>query len=74
MRMRLPLRMFVSYALVIVAGVAVAYVTVRLLAPTLFNHRMAMLDGGQMGQGMGPGPGGAGFAGTHRPQGVKPVT
>ncbi len=64
MRMRLPLRMFVSYALVIVAGAAVAYVTVRLLAPTLFNHRMAMLDGGQMGQGMGPGPGGAGFAGS----------
>ena len=58
MRMRLPLRMFVSYALVIVVGAAVAYVTVRLLAPTLFDHRMAMLDGGQMGQGMGPGPGG----------------
>ena len=55
--MRLSLRLFVSYALVIVAGAAVAYVTVRLLAPPLFDHRMAMLDG-QMGQGMGPGSGG----------------
>ena len=35
MRMRLPLRLFVSYALVIVVGAAVAYVTVRLLAPTV---------------------------------------
>ncbi len=57
MRMRLPLRLFASYALVIVAGAAVAYVTVRLLAPPLFDHRMAMLSGGQMGQGMGQGSG-----------------
>ena len=51
------MRLFVSYALVVVAGAAVAYLTVRLLAPPLFDHRMAMLDGGQTGQGMGPGMG-----------------
>jgi signal transduction histidine kinase len=67
MRMRLPLRMFASYALVITVGAAVAYVTVRLLAPSLFDHRMAMLGGGQMGQGMGQGSGGqAGFGGSVR--------
>jgi signal transduction histidine kinase len=65
MRMRLPLRLFASYALVIVAGTAVAYVTVRLLAPPLFDHRMATLDGARMGQGRGPGSAGqAGFAGS----------
>ncbi len=62
MRMRLPLRLFTSYALVIMVGAAVAYVTVRLLAPTLFDHQMAMLGGDHMGQGMGPGSGGQGGA------------
>ena len=53
MRMRLPWRLFISYAVVIVIGAAVAYVTVRLLAPTLFDHQMNMLGGDHMGMGMG---------------------
>jgi signal transduction histidine kinase len=58
MRMRLPSRLFISYVLVIVIGAAVAYMTVRLLAPTFFDHEMNMLGGDHMG--MGPGPGGQG--------------
>ena len=54
MRMGLPWRLFISYAVVIVIGAAVAYVTVRLLAPTLFNHQMNMLGGDHMGMGRGP--------------------
>jgi histidine kinase len=53
--MPLPWRLFTSYAVVIVIGAAVAYVTVRLLAPTLFDHQMTMLGDGQMGMGMAPG-------------------
>ena len=56
MRMRLPVRLFISYAVVIVIGAAVTYVTVRLLAPTLFDQHMNMLGGDQMG--MSPGMGG----------------
>ena len=55
MRMSLPARLFVSYVMVIAIGMAVTYVTVRLLAPTLFDQHMNMLGGGQMG--MGPGGG-----------------
>ena len=54
MRVRLPWQLFISYALVVVIGAAVAYVTVRLLAPSLFDHRMAML-GGNPWAGFGPG-------------------
>ena len=61
--MRLPWRLFISYAVVIVIGAAVAYVTVRLLAPTLFDHQMTMLGGDHMGMGMGPG-GQSGTAGS----------
>ena len=53
MRMRLPWRLFISYALVIVIGAAVAYVTVRLLAPRFFDHEMHMLGGDHMGMGSG---------------------
>jgi signal transduction histidine kinase len=53
MTMRLPWRLFISYAQVIVIGAAVAYVTVRLLAPTLFDHEMGMLGGDHMGMGSG---------------------
>jgi signal transduction histidine kinase len=60
MRMRLPWRLFISYALVAVIGSAVAYVTVRLLAPALFDHQMAMLGGGHMDMGPGGQGGGAG--------------
>ena len=71
--MRLPWRLFISYAVVIVIGAAVAYVTVRLLAPTLFDHQMTMLGGGQMGMGMGPG-GRGGTAGSVRSAFVSALT
>jgi signal transduction histidine kinase len=59
MTMRLPWRLFISYALVIAIGAAVSYVTVRLLAPTFFDHEMTMLGGGHMGVWPGaPGPAG----------------
>ena len=61
MRMRLPVRLFISYAVVVAIGAAVTYVTVRLLAPTLFDQHMNMLGGDHMG--MGPG-GQSGTAGT----------
>ena len=57
MRIRLPWRLFISYALVVLTGAAVTYVTVRLLAPTLFDHQMSMLGGHKM-PGMGSGSGG----------------
>lgn len=60
MRLRLPWRLFISYALVVLTGAAVAYVTVRLLAPALFDHQMSMLDGGHGMPGMGAGPGAGG--------------
>jgi HAMP domain-containing protein len=53
MTMRLPWRLFISYALVIAIGAAVAYVTIRLLAPRFFDHEMNMLGGGY--RGMFPG-------------------
>ncbi len=56
MRLRLPWRLFISYALVIAVGAVVAWVTVRLLAPAVFDHEMAMLGGDHMGMG-GGGPG-----------------
>ncbi len=52
MKVRLPLRLFISYALVVAVGAAVAYVTVRLLAPHLFYQQMGMLNGRQPGQNM----------------------
>jgi signal transduction histidine kinase len=63
MRMRLPVRLFISYAAVVVIGAAVTYVTVRLLAPALFDQHMSMLGGDPMG--MSPGTGGqSGTAGS----------
>lgn len=52
MSVRLPLRLFISYALVVMVGAAVAYVTVRLLAPHLFFQQMMMLNVTQPGQRM----------------------
>ncbi len=51
MRVHLPVRLFISYAVVVVIGAAVTYVTVRLLAPTLFDQHMNMLGGDHMGMG-----------------------
>src|SRR5664279_4470709 len=63
MRMRLPLRLFLSYAAVAVIGAVVAYLTVRLLAPALFDHQVAMMNGNGMGMQMGLGA--ATQAGVH---------
>ena len=51
---RLPGRLFASYALVAVVGAAVSYVTVRLLAPRLFDRRMGMMGDGSHMTGRGP--------------------
>ena len=56
MRIRLPWRLFISYALVVLTGAAVAYVTVRLLAPTLFDHQMSMLDAATRCRAWAPDP------------------
>jgi signal transduction histidine kinase len=55
MNPRLPVRIFASYAVVIVVGAASAYLTVRLLEPPLFDHRMGSIGGrgGVMGMGRG---------------------
>ena len=63
MRMRLPLRLFLSYAAVVVVGAVVAYLTVRLLAPALFDHQVGMMNGNGMGMQMGLGA--ATQAGVH---------
>ncbi len=60
MTMRLSARLFISYALVIAVGSAVAYVTIRLLAPTFFDHEMNMMGGFHGGMGsFGGSPGGS---------------
>ncbi len=51
MNVRLPVRLFASYALVIAVGASTAYLTVRLLVPPLFDHRMGMMSGSGMGMG-----------------------
>jgi histidine kinase len=48
MNVRLPIRLFVSYAAVAVVGAFVAYLTVRVLAPHLFDQRVGMMNGGGM--------------------------
>ena len=61
---RHPVRLFASYAVVVAVGAATAYLSVRLLVPPLFDHRMGQMGphyGG--GSGMGPGPGGGGGMG-----------
>ncbi len=47
MRIRLPVRLFISYAVVVAVGAVVAYLTVRLLAPRLFDERMGMNGAGR---------------------------
>lgn len=65
MRLRLPWRLFISYAAVIAVGATVAWVTVRLLAPAIFNHDMTRLGDGSPGPGAG-GRGGPGYGLTVR--------
>lgn len=65
--MRLSLRLFFSYCVVAVVGAVVAYLTVLLLAPALFDHQVGMMNGAGMGtgMGMGVGVGAATQAGVH---------
>jgi signal transduction histidine kinase len=51
MKMRLSLRLFISYAAVAVVGGVVAYLTISLLAPRLFEERLGMMMNGE-GNGM----------------------
>ena len=53
MRIRLPIRLFISYAVVAAVGAIVAYVTVRLLAPRLFDHQVGMMNGAGHGMQFG---------------------
>lgn len=53
MRAPLWLRLFASYAVVVLVGVGIAYLTVRLLAPRLFDEQV---HGPGMGAGRGGGP------------------
>jgi signal transduction histidine kinase len=43
MTMRLSGRLFISYAMVIIVGAIVAYVTIRLLAPRFFEHEVGVV-------------------------------
>lgn len=54
MKMRLSLRLFISYAAVAVVGGAVAYLTISLLAPRLFDERLGMMMNSE-GTGMSMG-------------------
>src|SRR6478736_5865930 len=65
MRMRLPLRLFLSYAAVAVIGAVVAYLTVRLLAPALFDHQVGMMNADGIGMGMQMGVGAATQSAVH---------
>jgi signal transduction histidine kinase len=53
MKVRLPIRLFISYAVVALSGAIVAYVTVRLLAPRLFDHQVGMMNGAGHGMRLG---------------------
>lgn len=53
MRIRLPLRLFISYAAVAIVGATVAYLTVLLVAPPLFDQRVVgMMSGSFPGMGL----------------------
>ncbi|MES2092514.1 MAG: HAMP domain-containing sensor histidine kinase [Actinomycetota bacterium] len=54
MKMRLSLRLFISYATVAVVGGGVAYLTISLLAPYLFEERLGMIMNSE-GTGMSMG-------------------
>lgn len=49
MRVRLAARLFASYVLVVAVGALTAFLTVRLLLPPLFEHRMGAADSPGMG-------------------------
>jgi signal transduction histidine kinase len=60
---RLAVRLLASYAVVIAVGVLTVFLTVRLLAPYLFDDHIGMHGTGGMGMGMGGGTG-AGTTGS----------
>lgn len=53
MTARLPVRLLVSYLVVLAIGVGASWLTVRLLTPQLFEHRMGQMAGIGMGRGAG---------------------
>lgn len=55
MKIPLSVRLFATHITVAAAGAVTAYVTIRLLLPRLFDHRMGQMGGA--GRGMGPGGG-----------------
>lgn len=55
--MRLPLRLFLAFAAVALTGAAVTYLTVGLVAPALFDHRLGMMGGLRPDAGAGAGAG-----------------
>ena len=52
MKLRLPIRLYVSHAVVVLLGALATFITVRLLAPRLFDEQMTMMgpssSGGMM--------------------------
>jgi histidine kinase len=63
MKVPLPVRLFATHAAVAAVGAVVAYLTVRLLLPRLFDQRMGRMDG--MGPARGLGPANSGRARMH---------
>ncbi len=53
MTARLPVRLLVSSLVVLAIGVGASWLTVRLLTPQLFEHRMGQMSGVGMGRGAG---------------------
>ena len=51
MTARLPVRLLASYLVVLAIGVGASWLTVRLLTPQLFEHRMGQMAGVGMGRG-----------------------
>lgn len=55
MKVPLSARLFATHAAVAAVGAVVAYLTVRILLPRLFDQRMGRMDGTGPGRGMGMG-------------------
>ncbi len=63
MSLRIPARLFISYALVVAVGSVVAWVTTRLLAPTFFDNEWNRMGGFHGGMGPFGGPPAGAFGG-----------
>lgn len=53
MRLRLPVRLFISYAVVVLIGAVVTFLTVRQFAPHLFDLRIGRMNPGALMGGAG---------------------